>query len=208
MTARLRSNRDWSGWWTETTRFYAWHLTVEDTAVPRLVARYHRALRDLEGLELVPVNWLHLTVHGVGLVEDVSTEARDRMVEAVAGELAAEPAPAVEFGDWVVDHGTIGLRLVSAEPFHTIRAAVRRGMIGALGADGVAEPADGCQPHLTLAFLTADQASGPLLRRLTGVAAQPLTVRVRTASLLEMYRTRQAYQWRRIAEARLCARRR
>lgn len=200
---KLVSNRLWEQWWTPATRFYAWHLTFDGTGIPDLATRYHRALRDLDGLELVPLPWLHLTLHGVGLVPEIPAELRDRVTASVARELAVVAGATTEFAQWSIDYGTISVRPVSAEPFHRIRAAVRRGLADALGADGLREPAEGFEPHVTLAFLTADQPAGPVVDRLEAVGGGRAAVTVRQASLLEMYRADGAYRWRRVAEARL-----
>ncbi|HEU4946585.1 MAG TPA: 2'-5' RNA ligase family protein [Kribbella sp.] len=168
-----------------------------------LAAAYQQALTGTAGLELVPPRWLHLTVHGVGLLEEISIRQVRSIADAVARELSLVGAQPATFDRWSVNHGVICLMPASTAVFNDVRGAVRAGMAEVLGATGLAEPVDGFEPHVSIAFVTADQPAAPVVERLSAVTASPATHVVRSADLLEMYRGADAYQWRRIATAEL-----
>src|SRR5262249_1690536 len=68
--------------WSDDSQFYTWHLTFENgTELHRLVADYQRKLGELPGLALVPQSGLHLTMQGIGFVDQVS----DDVVTAITG---------------------------------------------------------------------------------------------------------------------------
>jgi hypothetical protein len=77
-------------------RLYAWHLTFGDQTVSRgraelrrVVSGYQARLGGLPGLDLVPFEWLHLTVQAVGLADEVDAGDAGRIVAAVRRRCAA-----------------------------------------------------------------------------------------------------------------------
>lgn len=84
--------------------FYAWHLTFNGQHdLHRLVAEYHQVLRDVPGLDLVPIPWLHITMQGIGFIDEVSDTDRDAIVDAAGRRLATIQAPTL-----TSHHVTIG----------------------------------------------------------------------------------------------------
>jgi 2'-5' RNA ligase len=133
------------------TCFDAWHITFDgDEPLRRLVDRWQSSLRSLEGLDLIPHGWLHLTVQGVGMVADVPTAQRDAIVAAVRTELAALPPPVVTFHQPVVRPEAIALPPAPVEQVQQLRAAIRTGMAAVMG-DAVPESPSGFQPHVSIA---------------------------------------------------------
>lgn len=59
--------------WADGTRRYAWHLTFEDCVeLHRTVAVLQGAMRPASQLDMVPHDWLHLTLADIGSTADVS----------------------------------------------------------------------------------------------------------------------------------------
>lgn len=68
---------------------YTWHLTFEHAPeLHRLVETYQAPLSGLQGLNLVPIQWLHLTVQGVGFADDLTQNQINQVVKAVEARLA------------------------------------------------------------------------------------------------------------------------
>jgi len=64
-------------------RAYTWHITFAgQTDLHRLVSEYQEALRPLSQVDLVPLEWLHLTMQGVAFTDEVSTADVDRIIDA------------------------------------------------------------------------------------------------------------------------------
>lgn len=63
---------------------YIWHLTFEHATELHDLARDLQArLQRLGGLNLVPLQWLHLTIQGVGYVDEVEQGQVDAMQRAL-----------------------------------------------------------------------------------------------------------------------------
>jgi hypothetical protein len=65
----MRRHWWWRPGWRPGRRLYAWHLTLRDQTVSQgqadlrqVVGAYQARLAGLAGLDLVPAEWLHLTV--------------------------------------------------------------------------------------------------------------------------------------------------
>ena len=74
--------------WTPGRRYYSWFLAFDDQPkVHQLARAYQRHLHDPH-LELVPPEWLHLTVHGVGDADEVTKEEAERIVDCAKSHCA------------------------------------------------------------------------------------------------------------------------
>ncbi len=90
----------WRPGWRVGTRFYTWHITFEDqTEVVDLAAQYRDRLSRQPELDLIPPRWLHLTMQGIGFVDQV--DAAD--VEAI---VAAARTDAPSCRRWTSPSGT------------------------------------------------------------------------------------------------------
>ena len=93
----------WRPGWSVGRRFYTWHLTFENAPeVLRLVHEYDAHL-DLPGLDIIPDQWLHLTMQGIGFVGEVDEADVDKIVASAGPRLAALDPFAVSLGPAVVD---------------------------------------------------------------------------------------------------------
>src|SRR5690348_7434574 len=78
LPASLRNHWWWRPGWTTGRHYYACHLTLDDQPQLRqLVARYQQAIEDRPGLDLIPPEWLHITMQGIGFTDEIGiTELR------------------------------------------------------------------------------------------------------------------------------------
>ena len=80
----------WRPGWRPGRRMYAWHVTFGDQpAVQDLAARARGLLRDVPWLEPVPGPWLHLTMQGIGFVDEVAADDLAAVTAAARSRLAA-----------------------------------------------------------------------------------------------------------------------
>ena len=74
--------------WQVGTRFYAWHVTLDgQDALHDFIDRYQEELEPFPTLDPIPRQWRHLTLQGLGHIEEVSEAQRDEAIEAVAAPL-------------------------------------------------------------------------------------------------------------------------
>jgi 2'-5' RNA ligase len=203
----LRDHWWWRPGWRVGTRFYAWHITLDDAPELYPLAEYWRErLRAFEYLDPIPDRWLHLTMQGVGRVEDVPDRTRDRVVGAVRQRLAELGPVRVTFQRPVVHSEAVVLPAIPPTAVDAVRRAVRTGMSDAIGADAVPERAEGFQPHVSLAYVNRDRGAAAVVEAIeTADEPEAVSVGIRHTSLLELHRDNQMYEWRMVAAARLAA---
>ncbi len=191
---RMRDHWWWRPGWRAGRRFYTWHITFgDDTDLHELVKKYQAAL-DMSGVDLIPSEWLHLTMQGVGFTDEVDETDVKQIVQA-ARQRCADLAPfEVTFERPLVEPEAIMFRVTPAEPVRRLRAAIREAIADVWGADNVPE-AEGFAPHVSLAYSNADGPAQPFIDALGGVRAEPVTVTVRAAQLIVLNRDERMYRW-------------
>ncbi len=194
--------------WTESTHYLTWHLIPYGaTGLLAAAERYQRALSGLPGLDIVPPQWLHLTVQGVGFVDEVTPAERAAVVEAGRRRVAGSPAIDLTFGP--ADAADEGVLLAGspAGPVVELRARLRAAIADALGADRV--PGDDDEqiwPHVSLAYANAAVPAGPIDAALDTLGIGAIAARFSTVSLLELRREGHLYCWDRVADVPFAAR--
>jgi 2'-5' RNA ligase len=192
----------WRPGWQSGSRFLTWHFTFEDVPqVHRIAADYRRALAEVPGLDLVPDRWLHLTMQGLGFVQDVSDADVAAIVDAARARLAAVPAFEVTFDRPSVTPEAIRWEAAPGEPVAAVRHAIRSA-IGDVWPE-VPERADGFGPHISIAYSSSD---GPAAAALAAVAAAPsasATAQITHADLILLNRDHRMYEWEPVASVSL-----
>lgn len=192
-------NRWWRVDWWRDNRYVAWHLTFEDSpALHALVASYQDVLGRFGGFDLIPRDWLHLTVHGVGVASSLSPSVVAAVESSVRQRLAEIAAAPISFHRVMAHPEALGLCPTPASVVHAVRAAVREGVAEVLGTDGL-EDVEGYLPHVSFGYVNAAQPATPVLTALDAVDVEPAQVWVREVSLLEMHLEDGVHRWRVLA---------
>jgi 2'-5' RNA ligase len=197
---RVRDHWWWRPGWRVGRRFYAFHVTFEDQPeLFRLAVGYRLALADAPAVTLIPDQWLHLTMQGIGFTDEIT----DTIVTAIANEtravLADVPAFEVELGEVIVADEAIVMPTTPAAPICELRTAIRSAIGRVLGDDQVPENADRFRPHVSVAYLTADGPAAPYVEAVTEAKPEPARVLINHVDLIEMHRDRRMYEWTIIA---------
>lgn len=183
----------WRPGWQPGSRFYTWHLTFQDAPqVHGLASRYRAALASVPGLDLVPDRWLHLTMQGLGFVEDVTEKDARAIVEASAVRLAAIPA-----FDLKLDRPAITPEAIRWDPDSSGPAMVRHAIRTAINDvwPEVPEAADGFSAHVTIAYSNSNGSTDPVNDALTTIPSSPAIARITQADLIILNRDRRMYEW-------------
>lgn len=202
MTPGLRDHWWWRPGWRPDRRFYTWHLTFEgQEPLHRLVEAYQSALADLDGFDLIPVRWLHLTTQGIGFTDEIGRHEADAIANEAAHSLRDLPAVDLTFHRPVARHEALAFPPHPAGAVHAVRAAIRDAIATVRGPDNVPEAADQFQPHLSFAYVNTDQPAEPVLAALAEVDLPAVTVTVPAASLIVLQRDGHLYRWETLAQA-------
>ena len=176
--------------------FYTWHLTFDGQHdLHRLITEYHQSIRDLPGLDLVPIPWLHITMQGIGFADEISDTDRDAIIEAARRRVAKIPAPNLTFHHITIRPEAITLYPNPTEPVRTIRAEIREAVADVWGTNHVPDAADNYQPHLSIAYVNSHAEAPRIVDVLSAKNADPARVVVTFASCIAQQRINHSYQW-------------
>lgn len=197
---RTASHWWWRPGWERGRRYLTVHLTFG--VAPELVREaecYLPALSGRAGVDVVPVPWLHLTMTGIGFVDEMSPDALEEVALRVLG---ADATPSSGVGPLVLDTlflGREGLALTGPLPgwLAVMKAAQERAVGEVLG---VERPAAAFHPHVSLAYFDAEIDEPGLVAAVHEVGLRDVEVRTPTLSVLELGRDEHVYTWRVIRE--------
>ncbi|MEJ1105470.1 MULTISPECIES: 2'-5' RNA ligase family protein [unclassified Kribbella] len=202
----LRDHWWWRPGWGIGARFYAFHLAVgQCDELASLVAWCQKAIEGMPGLDPIPREWLHITMQGLAFVDDISPEDLASVVKTTRATLAQIQPFSLTFNRPLLRPEALVLVPESVQPLDNLRNAVRLAIEKALGPGAVdLGPAD-FQPHVSFAYVNADQSAANVLARLTGVDSTPTELCVDAVPLIEMHRDNRMYEWRELDTLRLGA---
>jgi 2'-5' RNA ligase len=202
----MRRHWWWRPGWRSGRRLYAWHLTFGDQTVSRgradlrrVVGGYQTRLAGLPGLDLVPAEWLHLTVQAVGFADEVGPGDAERIVAAVRRRCAAVAPPRLTLGPAQLQAEGVWLPAAPAAAVRRVRAAVRAGIAEVWGAARVPEPAGAFTPHVSLAYSNTEGPDAPFASALAGIAPRSATVEVAAIQAISLGRDAHLYRWETLA---------
>jgi 2'-5' RNA ligase len=202
----MRNHWWWRPGWRPGRRLYAWHLTFGDqtvsrgqAALRRVVGDYHARLAELRGLDPVPLEWLHLTVQGIGFVDRVDAGEVERIVAAVRRRCAALAPVRLTLGPAELQAEGVWLRVAPAVVVRRVRAAVRAGIAEVWGAARVPESAGGFTTHVSLAYSNTDGPSAPYAAALAAVGPRSATVEIAAIQAISLGRDGHLYRWDKVA---------
>jgi len=202
----MRDHWWWRPGWAPGRRLYAWHLTFGDqtpsrgqAALRKVVGAYQARLAELPGLDVVPVQWLHLTMQPVGFVDEVGAGNTERIVAAVRRRCAKLAPLTLTLGPAVLQEEGVWLRVRPSEPVRRVRAAVRAGIAEVWGVAGVPEAAGDYTPHLSLAYSDTDGPDEPYAAALAEAGQRSATVEIGAVQAISLGRDTHLYQWATVA---------
>lgn len=188
-----RSHWWWRPGWGPGVRYLTFHLTFEGAEdLHDAVRTLTTSLSELDAVDPVPEEWLHMTMTGLGFADDIDDSARDAVAEAVftaAGSLTTRP---LRFGRAYVHREGLGFSANDADWLRELR----RIQLAAVGTVRDTAHDSAFRPHVTAAYFSgaADaQRVGEVARALR---AEQIVVAHPRLSLIELGRDDQVYTWR------------
>ncbi|MFI7553525.1 2'-5' RNA ligase family protein [Micromonospora sediminimaris] len=188
----------WRPGWRADRQLYTWHLTFENQPqLDHLVTDLQRQLA-LPGLDLVPLDGLHLTMQGLGFTDEVSDADIKAIVSETRRRGVSLPPLELSLGPVDPDAEGVGLLVRPWDRVEHLRATIRDA-IGAVWPT-VPEPAQGFRPHVTIAYSGAPAPTEPIRARLAELREQPpVQVTIRQVPLIALRRENRAYRWTTVA---------
>jgi hypothetical protein len=184
----------WRPGWRVGRRYYTIHATFADApAVQALAAKSRSLLAGLPGLDLIPGQWLHLTMQGIGFADEVSDADLSAIITAAKAQLAAVPPVTVTIGPPVVAEEGVTCWASPAKALDPVRDAVRAGIADVWGPERVREAAQ-WSAHVSVAYGPGE----PIEAALGGVCDVAEAV-IEAVELIRLGRDNRVYEWETIA---------
>jgi 2'-5' RNA ligase len=198
----MRRHWWWRPGWRPGRRQYAWHLTFGEQAVSRgraelrrVVGDYQARLAGLPGLDLVPVEWLHLTVQTIGFADEVGPGDTERIVAAARRRCATLTPLRLTLGPAELQAEGVWLPVAPQAAVRRVRSAVRAGIAEVWGVARVPEPAGGFTPHVSLAYSSTEGPDEPFAAALAAMPPRSATVELAAIRAISVGRDTHLYRW-------------
>ena len=199
-TIELRNHWWWRPGWQLGTRYYTWHLTFpSEQPFRRLVGLYQHSLSGFAELDAVPIEWLHLTLVGVGGATAVTDSQVRRITDRVRREAADVPPIALTFQHAVVLNEAVALVAEPNESVTDLRRMLTRA-VNEVFPVAAEVPQRAFVPHVSVAYVNADCPGLHVARALDQMPTQAAVVVSPLLSLIELHRDNRQYEWRTIEE--------
>jgi 2'-5' RNA ligase len=199
---RMQDHWWWRPGWGPGRKYYTWHFTFGaektqgDHALRRLVHDYQAHL-TIPGLDLVPFEWLHLTLQGVGFADEVCDDDIIQVIESARLRCADLAPVTVTLGPARVRLESVGLIVRPADPIRQVRSAIRAAIADVFGPNQALQAEehqaeDEYKPHVSIAYSNSDRSAEPYAAVLA-----PASVRVTLGSveLIVLRREEHVYRW-------------
>lgn len=185
------------GWWTG-RRFYTWHVIDfgTDPPIAEIVNSYEPMLTTAGVFDLVPPEWLHITMQGISFADTI-TESDAIAIADAAGPLVAATEPVVAtLGPIDMDAEAAFLPLRPVEQLEAVRTQLRSAIGQVLGFDQVPEPARfGWPPHLSLGYVNVSGKPLPPIRDAIRRDTRSWSVTISEIALISLGRDQHLYRW-------------
>jgi 2'-5' RNA ligase len=199
LPASVRNHWRWRPGWSAGRHFYACHMTMDDQPQLRdLVADYQQALINMRGIDLIPAQWLHLTMQGVGFTDEIDGDEFAALEHALAAELATIEPPAVHFRYLTVHPEAIYLKAHPSAVLYPLRLKMHDAVLSELGPERFTEPAPdraNFLPHVSIAYINRDGEAKPIAAALSRLTPRTVEATFTKADLLEFHRDNRMSQW-------------
>jgi 2'-5' RNA ligase len=186
--------------WNNSRHLWAVYLTFADQPkLHSMVSAYQRALSDLPQLDLIERRWLHLTMLGVAFTDEIDRMQAAELAEDCARVAASAHVPSLVCHPPELDHDAIVVPVTPADELAELRQQLAKASLRVLGDHDLyrlPEPANGFDPHISIAYVNAPVAKREVRSRLESVKHPVTKLEMSSVSLIELMRADQKWSWR------------
>jgi len=201
-SAAFADHSTWYPDWTRNRPRVLWYLTFEHA--PGLAAAARPVAELLAGCaaDVVPPQWLHLTVSDAGFADELDSFSLAASADAVRRAVRDLPALDLALGPVAALSDAVALGVAPVEPLRRVRELVRRSMaeVGVQPPDDLDGP---FWPHVSLCYVNDLSHHDRLWDVVTSQAALPAQVRADRVSQVLVTRRDGHYEWEVLSEAPL-----
>jgi 2'-5' RNA ligase len=193
---QIRDHWYWRPGWSVGRRFYTWHLTFADQpGVADFAATYRDLLEARPETDPIPADWLHLTMQGVGFIDEVDRHDIDKIVDAARRRCAQLEPFVLTVGAPYIDPESVQIAVQPPEPVRELRLALRAAIGEIWTPTDVPETETPFRPHMSLAYINRDGPAGPLVSAIETITTPPATATIRQCQMIIINRDDKMYKW-------------
>jgi len=195
MISEVRDHWYWRPNWRPGRSFYTWHVIFPDDAVlTDLHGAYQRLVGSLPGITPVPVQWLHLTLQGIGFADKVPQADLAPIIEAAQRRLEHFRPFEIKLGPAVVDVESLQLPVTPVDRLRRLRAQLRAAVTDVWGRDSVPTLPE-LDPHVSLGYWNQPAPPAPLCQLVNALPGSTATTDLTRVTLLNLNRDHHQYEW-------------
>ena len=195
MIKEVRDHWYWRPNWRPGRSFYTWHIIFpEDDVLTDLHTAHQRLVDSLPGITPVPIEWLHLTVQGVGFTDKVPRSDLRPIIEATRRRLEHFRPFEVKLGPAVVDVESLQLPVAPVDRMRRLQAQLRAAITDVWGRDSV-PVLPKLDPHVSLGYWNQIAPAEPLEKLVRAIGSGAATTRLSQVTLIELSRDHDRYEW-------------
>lgn len=193
---RLADHWWWRPGWHPDRHYLTWYILFDQPDLAAYAACFQHALADLDYLDPVPPDGLHMTLQGVAFADEVPAG----QVAAIGDQARARCADLAPFtltiGPVNGHPGGTFLRATPWQPLADMRQRLREAIATVCGPHAVPDEPARFKPHISLTYCHAEVSAQDLVRRVAHLRnIPPITIRVSSVDLVELHRDGHAYRW-------------
>lgn len=191
----LRDHWQWRPDWATERPCLMWYLTFESQPeLTALTERAHTCLADVATVDLVPVQWLHLTLDEVGFVDTVPPDDVEAVVASVREAVGGWRVGPITLGPVRTMADAVVLQATSAAGLDQLCDRLRAGTTAVLDRQAAHDP-EPFWAHVSLAYVNQTAESHAVMEPLAPVASANVRVTVPRLTLAAVTRRNRHYQW-------------
>ncbi|MGJ3507246.1 2'-5' RNA ligase family protein [Enemella sp. A6] len=189
-----RNHWEWRRGWQPGRRNYTFHLTMEQApAVHEIADRVGTALGRHPELDLIPRQWLHLTMTGIGFTDEIDEQHVAAIADPVFEAWRVLQGPELTFTGLLVADEAVMLTAEVPEWLTVLLETQRAGV------DEVRGPRQWgpFRPHVSLSYSNGTAPIGPIVDDLSQVAAgldESVSV-TPTLTLMRLGKDNRMWEW-------------
>lgn len=193
--------------WPAGERRLHWFVTFDhQPAVHSCYAAHLPVLEQHQHLvDIVPVEWLHLTVQSLCPMTAVRTDDLRELAATTGHRLSEMTVPHVQLGPARIDGGAVTWAVYPEESLSEVRETVRLCSTEILGEERAGRRRDRWSPHVTLGYGAADDPADDLAAALAFTELPRVEVAITEVALVDVEQdlTWRQYRWEPIAGVRV-----
>lgn len=195
-TERMADHWWWRPGWRPGRHYLTWYLVFHEQTLTDHVASFQLELADLDYLDPVPVDGLHMTVQGVAFADEMPPDQVTALGKA-ADEQCADLEPfTLTVGPIAAYPGGTFLRAAPWAPVAELRERLRTAIGTVLGPDQVSNEPARFKPHISVTYCNGTPPAAEVIGRLTELRqCPPISLSVASVDLLELRRDGHTYRW-------------